>query len=73
MPKSIFVDPSEVQKPQIIKIKDIPVNQYAGDFAREQKTYGKEGLIRILYDMIVIREFENMMNTFKIQGTWNGI
>jgi 2-oxoisovalerate dehydrogenase E1 component len=55
MPKSIFVDPSEVRKPQILKIKDIPVNQYKSDFARELKTYGKEGLIRILYDMIVIR------------------
>ncbi|AEF80444.1 alpha-ketoacid dehydrogenase subunit alpha/beta [Leadbettera azotonutricia] len=73
MPKSIFVDPSEVRKPQILKIKDIPVNQYTSDFAKELKTYGKEGLTRILYDMITIREFENMMNTFKIQGAWNGI
>ncbi|GHV54478.1 pyruvate dehydrogenase E1 subunit beta [Spirochaetia bacterium] len=73
MPKSIFVDPSEVRKPQILKIKDIPVNQYKSDFAAELKTYGKEGLIRILYDMLTIREFENMMNTFKIQGAWNGI
>ncbi|GHV38950.1 pyruvate dehydrogenase E1 subunit beta [Spirochaetia bacterium] len=73
MPKSIFVDPSEVRKPQILKIKDIPVNQYKSDFAAELKTYGKEGLVRILYDMLTIREFENMMNTFKIQGAWNGI
>jgi 2-oxoisovalerate dehydrogenase E1 component len=73
MPKSIFVDPSEVRKPQILKIRDIPVNQYKGDFAAELKTYGKERLVRILYDMLTIREFENMMNTFKIQGAWNGI
>jgi 2-oxoisovalerate dehydrogenase E1 component len=73
MPKSIFVDPSEVRKPQMIKIKDIPVNQYKSDFAGELKKYGKEGLKRILYDMITIREFENMMNEFKIKGAWNGI
>ncbi|MDR0720419.1 MAG: dehydrogenase, partial [Treponema sp.] len=73
MPKSIFVDPSEVRKPQMIKIKDIPVNQYKSDFAGELKKYGKEGLVRILYDMITIREFENMMNEFKIKGAWNGI
>ncbi|MDR2135224.1 MAG: dehydrogenase [Treponema sp.] len=73
MPKSIFVDPAELRKPQILKIKDIPVNQYKGDFGTELKTYGKEGLVRILYDMVTIREFENMMNTFKIQVAWNGI
>jgi 2-oxoisovalerate dehydrogenase E1 component len=73
MPKSIFVDPSEVRKPQMLKIKDIPVNQYKSDFAGELKKYGKEGLKRILYDMITIREFENMMNEFKIKGAWNGI
>jgi hypothetical protein len=27
MPKSIFVNPADVRKPQILKIKDIPVNQ----------------------------------------------
>jgi 2-oxoisovalerate dehydrogenase E1 component len=73
MPKSIFVDPAEVSKSGTIRIKDIPVNQYKSSFDDELKTYGKEGLIRILYDMITIREFENMMNTFKIQGAWNGI
>ena len=73
MPKSMFVDPSEVRKPQILKIRDIPVNQYKSDFGKEFKIYGKEWLVRILYYMITIREFENMMNTFKIQGAWNGI
>ena len=73
MPKSIVVDPAEVRKSGFIKIKDIPVNQYKNNFESELKTYGKEGLVRILYNMIVIREFENMMNSFKIQGSWNGI
>jgi 2-oxoisovalerate dehydrogenase E1 component len=57
----------------MLKIGDIPVNQYKPNFAGELKTYGRERLIRILYDMLTIREFENMMNTFKIQGAWNGI
>ncbi len=73
MPKSMFVDPVEVRKPQILKIKDIPVNQYKSDFAKEVKTYGKDRLRRVLYDMLTIREFENMLNTFKTQGAWNGI
>ena len=73
MPKSIVVDPKEVRKPQILKLKDIPVNQYKSDFKKEAELYGKERLVRIWYDMAVIREFENMLNTFKTQGTWNGI
>ena len=73
MPKSIFVDPSEVRKSQFIKIKDIPVNQYKNDFAKEIRIYGKEKLVKILHHMLIIREFENMLNTFKIQGAWNGI
>ena len=73
MPKSIVVDPKEVRKPGMLKIKDIPVNQYKGDFKRELELYGRERLLRIWHDMAVIREFESMLNTFKTQGAWNGI
>jgi 2-oxoisovalerate dehydrogenase E1 component len=73
MPKSLVVNPADVRKPDILKIKDIPVNQYKGDFKKELETYGKDKLKRIWYDMAAIREFENMLNTFKTQGVWNGI
>ena len=73
MPKSIVVDPKEIRKPQILKLKDIPVNQYKSDFNKELQLYGKERLVRIWYDMAVIREFETMLNTFKTQGAWNNI
>ena len=73
MPKSIVVDPKEVRKPQILKLKDIPVNQYKSDFKKEIASYGRERLVRIWYDMTVIREFESMLNTFKTQGVWNNI
>ena len=73
MPKSIVVDPKEVRKPQILKLKDIPVNQYKSDFKKEVDTYGNERLVRIFYDMAVIREFESMLNTFKTKGVWNNI
>jgi len=73
MPKSIVVDPKEVRKSQILKIRDIPVNQYKSDFKKEAETYGKERLVQIWYDMAVIREFETMLNTFKTQGVWNNI
>ena len=65
MPKSLFVDPKKVRKAEILKIKDIPVNQYQSNFEKELKTYGADELKRILYDMQTIRAFETMLNTFK--------
>ena len=73
MPKSMFVDPKEVRKSKTLKIKDIPVIQYKSDFEKELATYGADRLKRALYDMMTIREFEGMLNTFKTQGAWNGI
>ena len=73
MPKSLFVDPKKVRKAEMLKIKDIPVNQYQSDFEKELKTYGAEKLKRILYDMQTIRAFESMLNTFKTQGAWENI
>jgi 2-oxoisovalerate dehydrogenase E1 component len=73
MPKSQLVDPKAVRKPDVLKLKDIPVNQYKSDIKTELKLYGKEKLIRVFYDMATIREFENMLNTFKTQGAYNGI
>src|SRR5215470_19795448 len=73
MPKSILVDPKEARKPQILKLKDIPVNQYKNDFKKEVELYGIERLVRIWHDMVVIREFESMLNEFKTKGSWNGI
>ena len=73
MPKSILVNPVELRKPQVLKIKDIPINQYKSDFEKEQKLYGKERLLRVWHDMTVIREFETMLNDFKTHGAWNGI
>jgi 2-oxoisovalerate dehydrogenase E1 component len=73
MPKSQLIDPKDVRKPEIVKIPDIPVNQYKSDIKKEIELYGKERLVRIWYDMVTIREFETMLNTFKTQGAWQGI
>ena len=73
MPKSMVVDPSVVRKAGKLEIASIPVNQYAEDFKAERERFGSEGLKRIWLDMVYIREFESMLNTFKIQGSWRGI
>jgi len=73
MPKSMLIDPADIRKKEMVSIPDIPVNQYKGDIKKETELYGKERLVRIWYDMVTIREFESMLNTFKTQGTWRGI
>ncbi len=73
MPQSLTIDPKEVRKPSAISIPDIPVNQYKSDAKAEIKKYGKQRLSRMLYHMMVIREFETMLNDIKTQGAYQGI
>jgi 2-oxoisovalerate dehydrogenase E1 component len=73
MPKSITVDPQEARKAGKIKIKDIPLNKYKPDFAKEEKKFGKEGLKNIYYYMLLIREFETMLDSIKKQGHYQNI
>jgi len=47
VPKSIFIDPGKIRKSQILKIKDIPLNQYKPDIKKEIKKYGEEKLLKI--------------------------
>ncbi len=73
MPKILTVSPDQVRAKSVIKVPDIPVNAYEGTFADAEKRYGKDELIAILHDMIVIREFEGMLNSIKTQGGWQGV
>lgn len=73
MPKSIIVDPAGLRKPGFLKIADIPLNQYRRDFSSERKRYGDTVLLRMWADMVVIREFETMLNSFKTTGAWRGV
>ncbi len=73
MPKSIIVDPKDVRKADKLKIKDIPVNQYKSDIEKETKKFGKEGLKRMYWFMVLIREFETMLDSIKKQGNYEGI
>ncbi len=73
MPKSQVVNPKNVRKKGVIKIKDIPVNQYTPDAKKEIKKYSKTGLKKMLHDMLTVREFETMLNTIKTQGAYEGI
>ncbi len=73
MSKTLPFDPAEIRKKETIKIPSIPVNQYESNFKKELKTYGKERLIRVYYDMLLIRKFETMLDTIKKEGVYQGV
>jgi len=73
MPKSLTVEPKSVRKPSTVVIPEIPVNQYRRNIKDERARFGDAGLKAMLHDMIVVREFETMLNTFKTQGAYEGI
>jgi len=73
MPKNQIINPKVIRKPQFIEFGKIPVNQYSKSIEDERKNYTKEDFIRIYHDMVVIREFETMLNLIKTTNEYNGI
>ena len=73
MPKIQMIDPSVVRKASEITFKPIPVNQYNKTIEQERANFTTEEFISIYHDMVVIREFETMLNLIKTTGEYNGI
>src|SRR4030042_7181676 len=73
MPKIQNINPKEVRKPQFIEFGKIPVNQYYKSFDEEKKNYSTEDFVRIYHDMVIIREFETMLNLIKTTNEYKGI
>ena len=73
MPKSIVVDPRETRKQGKLSLCDIPLNLYVQDLKKEAENRGKETLLLVYRDMVVIREFETMLNSIKTKGAYQGI
>jgi 2-oxoisovalerate dehydrogenase E1 component len=73
MPKDQVICPEETRKAGEITFKPVPVMQYKSDYKKEEKKYGKERLVKMYYDMLMIREFETMLNQIKVQGSYEGM
>ena len=73
MPKVQFIDPSIARKAGEITFQPIPVNQYNKTIQEEKKNFSTDELIRIYHDMVVIREFETMLNLIKTTGEYSGV
>lgn len=73
MPKTIVVDPLQMQVSGSLEFAEIPIHAYAADFVDELSTRGANSLRNVLRHMMVIREFESMLAAFKAKGEYAGI
>ena len=73
MTKCLIVDPNKERKPGKISFRDIPMNVYQKTVADEKNNYTKEEFLRMYRDMLVVREFETMLNLVKTTGEYEGI
>lgn len=73
MAKELLIDPSVVRKSRTVKLGNIPINAYRGNLADEREKFGDEALLRIGRDMVLVREFELMLNAIKREGSYRGV
>lgn len=72
MPKSEFIDPNQVRQPGFIEFQAIPVNQYQKTVKDERNNFSNGEFKAMYHDMVLIREFETMINLVKTKGEYNG-
>jgi 2-oxoisovalerate dehydrogenase E1 component len=73
MPKQLLIDPALTRQRMLLPLRDIPVHAYETPLAAERAAVGDDRLLRMLRDMLLIREFETMLAGFKGQGAYAGI
>ena len=73
MAKELLIDPAVVRATTEVELGSIPVNAYQPDLEQERIMYGDEALDRIGRDMMLVREFELMLNAIKREGSYLGV
>jgi 2-oxoisovalerate dehydrogenase E1 component len=73
MPKSQAIDPNITRQRGRLTFPEVPIHAYARSVADERGALGDAALVDILRDMLIIREFETMLGSFKSQGAYAGI
>lgn len=73
MPKIQMVDPQKERKPGKLTFPTVNLNSYKTPVADEVKTLGQDAVIGMLEDMMLIREFEFMLNEIKTAGVYHGM
>ncbi len=73
MPKSQNIDPKIVRRSGFLEFGTIPVNQYNRSIGEEKGNFTVEEFISIYHDMVLVREFESMLNLIKTTNEYRGI
>ena len=75
MPKTLMIDPQEMRSTRHLELDPIPLNQYSASVLDELASGNvtKEDLLFIQRDMMIIRAFENMLDSVKKQGHYHNI
>lgn len=73
MPKTLHVDPAQFRQSGKLSFPDIPLHAYRTPLADERARLGDAGLIDVLRHMMIVREFESMLGSFKAKGAYQGI
>lgn len=71
MPKNEFIDPNQVRQPGFIEFQAIPVNRYQKTVKDERNNFTDGEFKAMYHDMVLIREFETMINLVKTKGEYN--
>ncbi len=73
MPKSIEVSPQRFQHRSQLDMPEIPVYAYNTPLSEELRGRGDVQLKNVLRHMMVLREFETMLNAIRSKGEYNGV
>ncbi len=75
MPKTQMIEPTATRAPQYLELAPIPVNQYCRTIEEELLSgdITRDDLLQIQRDMVLIRGFENMLDSVKKQGHYQNV
>nr|WP_252121530.1 thiamine pyrophosphate-dependent enzyme [Rhizobium sp. RCAM05350] len=73
MPKEMIVDPEKLSQRGELKFASIKLHDYSKSFEEERARHGDNALKDVLRHMLIIREFESMLGSFKATGAYQGI
>jgi 2-oxoisovalerate dehydrogenase E1 component len=75
MVKTLIVDPVEARRAEILDLGTIPINQYAKSLTEEiaEGHLSAEDARRLYRDMVLIREFETMLDEIKRLGWYRDV
>ncbi|MFB3819390.1 MAG: thiamine pyrophosphate-dependent enzyme, partial [Candidatus Methylomirabilales bacterium] len=75
MVKQLIVLPGEVRRAEILSLGTIPVNQYAGSLKGEIAAgrLTAADALHVFHDMVLIREFETMLDEIKRLGRYRDV